>query len=88
MGRNATQNSRTISEVSSFQRQKKGRINIGDKSQNVHCQNCKKLLYPYNEKGNRNKKPFRYCVSCWRQSKKLNAVQIQADHYGFMQQDT
>ena len=88
MGRHITENSRTISAVSSFQRQKKGRVNIGDESQHVPCQNCKKLFYPFNEKGNRNKKPFRYCLSCWRQSKKVNAVQIQADHSDFMQQDT
>ena len=88
MGHHATENSRTISAVSSFQRQKKGHINIGDKSQHVPCQNCKKLFYPFNEKGNRNKKPFRYCLFCWRQSKKVNAVQIQADDSDFMQQDT
>ena len=85
MGRHATENSRTISAVSSFQRQKKGRFNMEDKSQRVPCQNCKRLFYPFNEKGNRNKKPFRYCLSCWRQSKKVNAVQIKADHSDFMQ---
>ena len=85
MGRHASENSRTISAVSSFQRQKKGRVNIGDKSQYVPCQNFKKLFYPLNENGNRNKKPCRYCLSCWRsQSKKVNAVQIQADHSDFM----
>ena len=89
MGRHATENSRTISAVSSFQRQKKGRVNIGDKSQHVPCQNCKRLFYPFNEKGNQNKKPFRYCLSCWRsRSKRVNAVQIQADRSDFMQQDT
>ena len=31
MGRHATENSRTISAVSSFQRQKKERFNTGDK---------------------------------------------------------
>ena len=66
MGRHATENSRTISAVSFFQRQKKGRVNIGDKSQHVSCQNCKKLFYPFKEKGNQNKKPFKYCLSCWR----------------------
>ena len=60
---------------------KKGHFNIEDK-------NCKKLFYPFNEKGNRNKKPFRYCLTCWRQSKKVNAVQIKTDHSDFMQQDT
>ena len=44
MGRHATENSRTISAVSSFQRQKKGRFNMEDKSQRVPCQNCKKLF--------------------------------------------
>ena len=33
VGRHATVNSRTISAVSFFQRQKKGRFNMGDKSQ-------------------------------------------------------
>jgi len=46
------------------------------------------LFYHFNEKGNRNKKPFRYCLSCWRQTKKVKAVQIQADYFDFMQQDT
>ena len=50
MGRYATENSWTISAVSSFQRQKKGRVNIGDKSQHVACQNYKKLFYLFNEK--------------------------------------
>ena len=35
MGRHATESLRTISAVSSFKRQKKGRVNIGDKSQHV-----------------------------------------------------
>ena len=56
--------------------------------QHVPCQNCKKLFYPFKEKGNRIKKPFKYCLSCWLQSKKVKAVQIQADHSDFMQQDT
>ena len=37
MGRHATENSRTISAISSFQRQMKGRVNIGGKSQHVPC---------------------------------------------------
>ena len=76
MGRHATENSRTVSAVSSFQRQKKQYVNVGDKSQYVPCQRCKKLFYPFKEKGTRNVKPFRYCLSCFRsQSKKVNAVQ-------------
>ena len=35
MGRHATENTYTIYAVSSFQRQKKGHFNTGDKSQHV-----------------------------------------------------
>ena len=64
MGRHATENSRTVSVVSSFQRQKKQCFNVGNKSQYVPCQRCKKLFYPFKEKGTRNVKPFRYCLYC------------------------
>ena len=72
-----------------IQRQKKERINIGDKSQHAPCQRCNKLFCLLNEKGTRNKTTFRYCLSCWRsQSKMISDVQTQDDHSGFMQQDT
>jgi len=48
MGRHATENSRTVSKVSSFQHQKKGRSNVEDKSRYVRCQGCNKLFYPFN----------------------------------------
>ena len=89
MGRHETENSRTTSAISSFQRQKKGHLNIGDRSQHFPFQRCNKLFYYFIEKGTQNKKPCRYCLSCWRsQSKRVNYVQTQDDHYGFMQQDT
>ena len=89
MGRHATENSRNVSAVSSFQRQKKQSFNVGDKSQYVPCQRCKKLFYPFKGKGTQNVKPFRYCFSCWRsQSKKVNAVQTHDDSSCFMQQNT
>ena len=88
MGRHETEILGTISAVSSFQRQKKGHHSKEDKSQHIPCQNCKNLFYTFSEKGNQNKKPFRYCLSCWHQSKKINAVQIRADHSDFMQLDT
>ena len=89
MGRYATENSCTVSAVSSFQRQEKQCFNVGDKSQYVSCQCCKKLVYPFKEKGTWNVKLSRYCLSCWcSQSKKVNAVQTQYDSFCFMQQDT
>ena len=51
IGRHITENSQTISAVSSFQRQKKELFNIGDKSQHVLCQRGNKLFNPFNEKG-------------------------------------
>ena len=48
MGRHATENTQTISAVTSFQCQKKGHFNIGDKSQHVPYQRCNKLYYPFN----------------------------------------
>jgi len=63
MGRHVTENSRTVSAVYSFQRQKKQCFNEGDKSQYVPCQRCKKLFYPFKEKETRNVKPFKYFFS-------------------------
>ena len=64
MGRHATENSRTVSAVSSFQRQKKQCFNVGNKSQYVPCQRCRKLFYPFKENRIQNVKPFRHCLSC------------------------
>ena len=40
MGGYVTENSRTVSAVSSIQRQKKQSFNVGDKSHHVPCQRC------------------------------------------------
>ena len=44
LGDHATKNSRTLSEVSSFQRQKKRRSNVEDKSLHVSSRRCNKLF--------------------------------------------
>ena len=89
IGKHATENSRNVSALSSFQRQKKQSLNVGDKSQYVPWQRCKKLFYPFKETGTQNVKPFRYCFCCWRsQSEKVNAVQTYDDSSCFKQQNT
>ena len=89
MDRHATENSRNVSAVSSFQQQKKLSFNVRDKSQYVPFQRCKKLLYLFKGKRTQNVKRFRYCVSCWRsQLKNVNAVQTHDDSSCFMQQNT
>ena len=91
MGRHATESSRSVSAVSSFQRQKKGRAHIDDKSHQAPCQTCGKLFNPLNKKGGQNAKPFKYCLTCWRSrsSRNVNAVQIKADDgCEFVQQDS
>ena len=40
---------------------KKQSFNVGDKSDYVPYQSCKKLFYPFEEKATRNVKHFRYC---------------------------
>ena len=75
MGRKATESS-SVAAVSSFKRQKKGaQGQIDDRSAQVSCESCKKLFFPFrNKKGGRNSKPFKYCLTCWR-NKRSNAVQ-------------
>ena len=89
LGRYATEKSHTESALSYFQSRKKQSFNVGDRSQYVPCQRCKKLFYAFKEKGTCNVKPYKYYLSCWRnQSKKVNAVRTQDDGSCFMQQDT
>ena len=89
MGRHATENSRTVSAVSSFQRQRKSCSKVEDISLHVLCQSCKKLFYPFNWKGAKNKKLYKYCLSCWcNRSVKVNAIQNQHDDCDLLQQDT
>ena len=55
MGNHATENSRTVSAVSSFQRLNKQCLKVRDKPQYVPCQFCKNFSYPFKQKGPQNK---------------------------------
>ena len=95
MGRNATDESASVSAISSFRRLKKSNVDRPDqnKMKQVACPSCSKLYCPFRKmKNGWNSKPFKHCQNCWRDKKDGSAVQAlstkEADASEVLQQDT
>ena len=88
MDRHATENFWNVSAVSLFWPQKEQFFNVGDSPNMYFTSTVKKCTKTFKGKGTQNVKPFRYCLSFWRnQSKRFNAVKTHNDGSCFVQQN-
>ena len=92
MGRNATDESASISAVSSFRRLKKSNTesNVPDRSKQILCPSCSKLFSLYRKRRNGwNAKPFKMCLDCWRakSNSSTNVQSLDANSNEIIQQE-